>query len=60
MTKPIIALLVGLALGYNWGYGDGIGRQGSIVTRTLDHFGATRIKQAQSARERNLQDAIKP
>ncbi len=60
MKKAIVALILGIAWGYYWGYGDATDGKGSVVSRTLDHFGASRLKQAQTARERTLQDAAKP
>jgi hypothetical protein len=60
MKRLILALIVGLALGYNWGYGEGTARKPSIVARTLDRFGSSKLKDAQEAQERRVQDAGKP
>lgn len=60
MKRVVIALIVGLAAGYSWGYGDGDNGKGTIVERTLERFGTSKIKDAQDARERRVQDASKP
>lgn len=59
MKKVAIALLLGLAIGYRWGFSDATLRKPSIAQRALDKFGATRIKNAQENRERQT-DAIRP
>ena len=60
MKRFIVALLAGLAMGYHVGYGDArIGRD-SIFTRTLDRFGTSKIRAAQAAQERRVQEASKP
>ena len=60
MKRIILALLVGLAAGYHWGYGDGRGRGPSLVARTLDHFGASQVRAAQAADDRSVEDAGRP
>jgi hypothetical protein len=60
MRRMIAALIIGLALGYSWGYGEGTDGKPSIATRTLDKFGASKMKQQQGAREKSLQEASKP
>ena len=60
MKKLILALIVGLVMGYHWGYGDGTGGQPSIVSRTLNRFGTSKIKAAQEARERKVEEAGRP
>jgi len=60
MKRVLLALIVGVALGYNWGYGEGTNGRPSIVARTLDVFGTSKVKEAQEARERRVQDASKP
>jgi hypothetical protein len=56
----IVALIAGLALGYSWGYGEGTGGKPSILARSLDKFGASKMKENQSARDKTLQEASKP
>jgi hypothetical protein len=60
MKRVLLALIVGAALGYTWGYGEGTDGRPSIVARTLDMFGTSKIKDAQEARERRVQEASKP
>lgn len=60
MRRLIIALLLGLAMGYNWGYDDGNNGKPSIVSRTLEKFGTSKIKEAQAAQDARVQDALKP
>ncbi|MEP6492622.1 MAG: hypothetical protein ABJF01_08095 [bacterium] len=60
MRRVILALIIGVAMGYSWGYGEGNGGKPSIVARTLDHFGTSKIKAAQEAREQKVLDASKP
>jgi len=60
MKRIILALLVGLAAGYHWGYGDGSGGGPSLVSRTLDHFGASQVRAAQAADDRRIEDAGRP
>ena len=31
MKRLVLALIIGLAIGYTWGYGDGDGGRGTIV-----------------------------
>lgn len=60
MKRLILALIVGVALGYNWGYGEGNSGKPSIVMRAMDRFGASKVRDAQEARERRVEDASKP
>jgi hypothetical protein len=60
MFKLLVALLIGLGVGYYWGYGEGFQQQPTVLARSLDSFGITRVKHAQSSRERTVQDALKP
>ena len=60
MKRVIASLILGLALGYEWGYREGNGGQPSVVARTLDHFGASKIRAAQEARDKRVEEASKP
>jgi hypothetical protein len=60
MKLAIVALIVGLALGYYYGYDDGNDGRPSIAARTLDRFGASKVKAAQEAREKRVEEASRP
>ena len=60
MKRVIVALIIGVAMGYRWGYGEGTEGRPSIVTRTLDRFGTSKVKAAQEAQEQRVRDASKP
>jgi hypothetical protein len=60
MWKLLVALIIGLAMGYYWGYDEGSSGKPSIVARSLDHFGTSKLKAAQEAREKRVEDASKP
>lgn len=60
MRWLIVALLVGLAMGYHWGYDEGSAGKKSIAMRTLDRFGTSKVKAAQEARERHVEEASRP
>jgi hypothetical protein len=60
MKKVLVAVILGVAAGYHWGYGEGVAGQPSIVARTLDRFGTSKIKAANRAREERIQEASKP
>jgi hypothetical protein len=60
MKRVIVALLVGLAAGYHFGFGDATDGRESIVLRTLDRFGTSKIRNAQAAQDRRIQEASKP
>lgn len=60
MKRVILALIVGLAIGYNWGFGEGSEGKPSVVERTLDHFGTSKIKAAQDAQNRRVDEASRP
>jgi len=60
MWKVLVALIIGLGLGYRWGYGEGSTGKPSVAARTLDHFGASKLKAAEEAREKRVEEASKP
>jgi hypothetical protein len=60
MKKAVAALLLGACIGYYWGYGEGFQQRPSVIERTLDKFGASKLKKDKNARERNLQEASRP
>ncbi|HWH50019.1 MAG TPA: hypothetical protein VN651_00630 [Gemmatimonadaceae bacterium] len=60
MKRVIASLILGLALGYEWGYREGNEGKPPVVARTLDHFGASKIRAAQEARDERVEEASKP
>jgi len=60
MRWMILALCVGLAMGYHWGYDDGSSGKKSIAMRTLDRFGTSKVKAAQEEHEKRIEEASKP
>jgi hypothetical protein len=60
MRRVIVALIAGLALGYSWGYGDGNDGRPTVAARALDRFGTSKVKAAQEAQEKRIQEASRP
>lgn len=60
MRRMIVALIVGLALGYHWGYGDGNGGRPTVASRALEQFGTSKVRAAQQANEKRIQEASSP
>lgn len=60
MRTFILALIIGLALGYHWGYDDAADGRSNVAARVLDHFGASKLRNAQATRQQRLEDAAKP
>jgi hypothetical protein len=60
VKRIIVALLVGLAAGYHYGFDDATEGRESIVSRTLNRFGTSKIRNAQAAQERRVQEASRP
>ena len=60
MKRVILALLVGLAAGYHYGFDDATVGRDSIMSRTLDRFGTSKIRNAQEAQDRRILEASKP
>lgn len=60
MRLFVFALIIGLAVGYHWGYGDASGGKHDLATRVLDHFGASKLRQENATTERRIEDASKP
>ena len=60
MKRVVLALLIGVAVGYKWGYGEGTDGRPSVVSRTLDRFGTSKVKAAQEAQEKRVQEASRP
>jgi hypothetical protein len=60
MKRLIVGLIIGLALGYKFGFGDGTQGRPSIVARTLDRFGTSKIRAAREANDRRIDEAGRP
>jgi hypothetical protein len=60
MKRLIIALIVGLAMGYNWGYDEGTAGKESVIARFFDRFGASRMRAERDAYDQHVQEAAKP
>jgi hypothetical protein len=60
MKRVILALIIGVAVGYKWGFGEGTDGRPSIVERTLDRFGTSKVKAAQETRQRRVDEASRP
>jgi hypothetical protein len=60
MWKVLFALIIGLAMGYHWGFDEGTAGKPSVVARALDHFGTSKLKAAQEARDKRIEEAGKP
>jgi hypothetical protein len=60
MKRLIIALIVGVAMGYRWGYTDGDGGKGTVVNRALERFGTSKVKAMQEAHDKRVDEASRP
>ena len=60
MKRLLVALMIGLAVGYHYGFDDATQGRDSITTRTLDRFGTSKIRNAQRAQERRVEEASRP
>ena len=59
MIKLAIVFVVGLGLGYTYGFREAQRGERSIMSRVFDSFGATKIREHQEQRERAV-DAVSP
>ena len=60
MKRVVLALIVGVIFGYNWGFGEGTKGEPSVVTRTMARFGTSKVKAAQDARNKRVDEAGRP
>jgi hypothetical protein len=60
MKKFLVALLLGLAMGYHWGYDEGWAGKPSVVARSLDHFGTSKVRAEREANDKRIEEASKP
>jgi hypothetical protein len=60
MKPLIVGLLLGLAIGYWQGFGDGKTGRDNVAVRALNAFGVSKIKAAEDARARSADEASRP
>ena len=60
MMKFVVARLLGLAMGYHWGYDEGWAGKPSIVARSLDRFGTSKVRAAREANDKRVEEASRP
>jgi hypothetical protein len=60
MKRMILALAIGIAAGYNWGYGEGTDGKTPFVSRTLERFGTSKVKAANDKHNKSIDEAGKP
>lgn len=60
MKPLIVGLLLGLAVGYWQGFGDGKKGRDNVAVRVLNAFGVGKIKAAEESRERMREEASRP
>ena len=60
MKPLLLGLVLGLAVGYWQGFGDGKTGRDNIAVRALNKFGAAKMRAARDARARTTEDAGRP
>ncbi|HEY7235839.1 MAG TPA: hypothetical protein VH539_16910 [Gemmatimonadaceae bacterium] len=60
MKPLIVGLLLGLAVGYWQGFGDGKKGRDNVAVRVLNAFGASKIRAAEEARAKSTEEASRP
>jgi hypothetical protein len=59
--KPLFfGLVLGLAVGYWQGFGDGRTGRDNVAVRALNAFGASKIKAAEESRAKSRDEASRP
>jgi len=59
--KPLLfGLVLGLAVGYWQGWGDGKSGRDNVAVRALNAFGVSKIKAAEESRARSRDEASRP
>lgn len=59
--KPLIfGLLLGLAVGYWQGFGDGKTGRDNVAVRALNAFGVSKIRAAEESRAKSQDEASRP
>jgi hypothetical protein len=57
MKTLILGLIVGVALGYFWGYGEATAGKPNVALRVMNKFGASTVKQGTRRREAAVDSA---
>jgi hypothetical protein len=60
MKPLIVGVLLGLAIGYWQGFGDGRTGRDNVAVRALNAFGVSKIKAAEESRARSRDEAARP
>jgi hypothetical protein len=60
MKPLLLGLVLGLAVGYWQGFGDGKSGRANIAVRTLNKFGAAKMQAARDDRTRKTEEAARP
>jgi hypothetical protein len=60
MKPLVVGLLLGLAVGYWQGFGDGRTGRDNVAVRVLNAFGASKIRAAEESRARSRDEASRP
>ena len=60
MKPLIVGLLLGLAVGYWQGFGDGKTGRDNVAVRALNAFGVSKIKAAEESRAERVREAARP
>ena len=60
MKPLIVGVLLGLAIGYWQGFGDGRRGRDNIAVRALNAFGVSKIKAAEDSRAERVREASRP
>ena len=60
MKPLVVGLLLGLAVGYWQGFGEGRAGKQNVAVRVLNAFGVGKIKAAEDARAKRTEEASRP
>jgi len=60
MKKLLVCLLLGLGVGYVWGFGEGSRGQSNVAVRVLNKFGVAKLKEAERVRQARTEEAARP
>lgn len=60
MKKLLLGLILGLAAGYTWGFGEARDGQANVALRALNKFGVATVKATHQARQAQAEEAARP